>query len=90
MQFKPDTIHWIYGVMVIPVLGCGATIWLNGTKAPHKLLNGVQRLSNTPGTAVDVITGNPPITLWLEEESAKGAVRLENHNHWQHSPISEV
>ena len=83
--------------MVRPVLGYGATIWLNGTRTQHndKLLNGVQRLVNvlitgampsTPGVALDVITGNIPITIWLEEESAKGALRLINLNRWQHPP----
>ena len=41
---------------------------------------------STPGVALDVITGNIPITLWLEEESTKGALRLKNLNHWQHPP----
>ena len=87
--------------MVRPVLGYGATIWLNGTRTQHneKLLNGVQRLANvlitgampsTPGVALDVITGNIPITLWLEEESAKGALRLKNLNHWQHPPSGKL
>ena len=55
-------------VMVRPVLGYGATIWLKGTRTQHndKLLNRVQRLANvlitgalpyTPGVALDVITG---------------------------------
>ena len=75
-------------MMVRPVLGYGATVWLNGTRTQHneKLLNGVQRLANvlitgtmpsTPGVALDVITGNILITLWLYEESAKGALRLK-------------
>ena len=70
---------------------------LNGTKTQHngKLLNGFQRLANvliteampsTPGVALGVITGNIHITLWLEEESAKGALRFKNLNHWQHPP----
>ena len=84
-------------MMVRPVLGYGATIWLNGTRTHHngKLLNGVQRLANvlitgampsTPGgagVALDVITGHIPITLWLEEKSTKGALRFKNLNHWQ-------
>ena len=44
-------------------------------------------MPSTPGVALDVITGNIPITLWLEEESAKGALSLKNLNHWQH-PLS--
>ena len=99
--FKPATMRWIYEVMVRPVLGYGANIWLNGTRTQHneKLLNGVQRLANvlitgampsTPGVALDVITGNIPITLWLEEESAKGALRLKNLNHWQHPPSGKL
>ena len=50
--------------MVRPVLGYGATIWLNGIRTQHneKLLNGFQRLANvlisgampsTPGVALD-------------------------------------
>ena len=68
-------------MMVRPVLGYRATIWLNGTRTQHyeKLLNGVQRLANVlitgampsnPGVALDEITGSIPMTLWLEEESA--------------------
>ena len=87
--------------MVRPVLGYGATIWLNGTRTQHneKLLNGVQRLANilitgampsTPGVALDVITGNIPLPLWLEEESAKRALRLKNLNHWQHPPSGKL
>ena len=34
--FKPATMRWIYEVMVRPVLGNGATIWLNGTRTQHK------------------------------------------------------
>ena len=30
--FKPATMRWVYEVMVRPVLGYGATIWLNGTR----------------------------------------------------------
>ena len=37
-----------------------------------------------------MITGNIPITLWLEEESAKGALRLKNLNHWQHPPSGKL
>ena len=91
-------------MMVIPVLGYGAIIWLNGTKTRHngKLLNGVQRLANVlirlitgampsiPEVALEVITGNIPITLWLEEESAKGALRLKNLNNWQHPPSGKL
>ena len=101
--FKPATMRWIYEVMVRPGLGYGATIWLNGTRTQHneKLLNGVQSLANvlltgampsTPGVAHDVITGNIPIpiTLWLEKESAKGALRLKNLNHWQHPPSGKL
>ena len=47
-------------------------------------------MPSTPGVALDVITGNIPITLWLEEESAKGALRLKNLNHWQHPPSGKL
>ena len=94
---KPATMRWTYEVIVRPVLGYGATIWLNGTRTQHneKLLNGVQRLANViitgampsiPGVALEVITGNIPITLWLEE----GALRLRNLNHWQHPPSKKL
>ena len=95
--FKPATMRWIYHVMVKPVLSYGATIWINGTKTKHNqtLLNGVQRLANviitgalptTPGTALDVITGSPPLHLWLSEEAAKGALRLRDLGHWLPPP----
>ena len=95
--FKPATMRWIYEVMVRPILSYGATIWINGARTQHnqQLLNGVQRLANvlitgampsTPGAALDVITGNIPITYWLEEEAAKGALRLQSLGHWQHPP----
>ena len=41
-------------------------------------------MPSTPGVALDVITGNIPITLWLEEEFVKGSLRLKNLDHWQH------
>ena len=47
-------------------------------------------MPSTPGVSLDVITGNIPITLWLEEESAKGALRLKNLNHWQHPPSGKL
>ena len=95
--FKPATMRWVYEVMVRPIISYGATIWIDGTRKQHnqQLLNGVQRLANvlitgampsTPGVALDVITGNIPIKLWLEEEAAKGALRLKSLGHWQHPP----
>ena len=72
--FKPATMRWIYNVMVkLDTLVRGNhCIWINGTKNKHNqtLLNGVQRLANvvitgalptTPETALDVITGSPPL-----------------------------
>ena len=47
-------------------------------------------MPSTSGVALDVITGNIPITLWLEEESAKGALRFKNRNHWQHPPSGKL
>ncbi|KAL5270074.1 hypothetical protein ACHWQZ_G003533 [Mnemiopsis leidyi] len=95
--FKPATMRWVYNAMVKPVLSYGSTIWINGTKTKRNqtLLNGVQRLANviitgalptTPGTALDVITGTPPLDLWLSEEAAKGALRLRDLGHWLPPP----
>ena len=47
-------------------------------------------MPSTPGMALDVITGTIPITLWLEEESAKGILRLKNLNHCQHPPSGKL
>ena len=63
----------------------------------QQLLNGVQRLANAlirgaipstqgPRAVLEVITGDIPITYWLEKDAAKGSLRLEIHGHWQHSP----
>ncbi len=99
--FKPTTMRWIYNVMVKPIISYGATIWINGTKTKHNqdLLNGVQRLANvlitgampsTPGTALNVITGHPPIALWLEEEAAKGTIRLKKPGYTGSTPRRET
>ena len=58
--FKPATMRWVYEVMVRPVLGYGATIWLNGSpvykgrppksrifKPPPLPLSGCVRISKT-------------------------------------------
>ena len=95
------TMRWVYDVMVKPILSYGATIWVNGTKTKHNQLqlNGVQRLANviitgalptTPGSALDVINGSPPLHLWLTEEAAKGALRLQNLGHWLPPPAGRV
>ena len=47
-------------------------------------------LQGFAGVALDVITGNIPITLWLEAESAMGDLRLKNLNHWQHPPSGKL
>ena len=46
--FNPATMRWIYEVMVRPVLGYRATIWLNGTRTQNneKLHNGVANSHN--------------------------------------------
>ncbi|KAL5249176.1 hypothetical protein ACHWQZ_G000615 [Mnemiopsis leidyi] len=99
--FKPATMRWVYDVMVKPILSYGATIWVNGTKTKHnqQLLSGVQRLANviitgalptTPGSALDVINGSPPLHLWLAEEAAKGALRLKNLGHWLPPPAGRA
>ena len=81
--------------MVRSIFSYGAIIWINGTRKQQnqQLLNRVHRLANvlirgampsSPGAALDVITGNIPITYWLEEEALKGALRLKSLGHWQH------
>ena len=95
--FKPSTMRWIYDIMVKPILSYGATIWINGIqkKRNQELIKGVQRLANvlitgampsTPSSALDVITGIPPLTLWLQEAAAKEALRLKNLGHWECTP----
>ena len=96
--FTPKTMKWIYTAVVRPSLTYAATIWLNGLYKKHNLalLNGVQRLGNilitgalpsSPGTALDTITGTIPIDLMIEEEAAKGALRLQSNNHWINEPM---
>ncbi len=95
--FTPKTMKWIYTAVVRPVLSYGAVIWLNGVKHKHNItkLNRVQRLANilitgampsTSTTALDKITGLIPITLWLEEEAAKAALRMEISGNWLQEP----
>ena len=60
------------------------------------ILSSVQRLWNilitgelpsTPGAALDIINGIIPIDLVIEEEAAKGALRLKSNNHWIYEPM---
>ena len=94
---KPITMRWIYEVMVRPILTYGSTIWIAGTQKTHnqQLLKGVQRLANvlitgalpsTPTTALDVVTGITPITLWTREVAAKETMRLKCQGHWCFPP----
>ena len=96
--FTPKTMKWIYTAVVRPILTYAATIWLNGLykKSNLTLLNGVQRLGNilvtgalpsSSGVALDTITGTIPIDLLIEEEAAKGALRLQTNNHWINEPM---
>ena len=96
--FTPKTMKWIYTAVVRPSLAYGATIWINGlkTKRNRNLLTSVQRLGNilitgampsTASSALDKITGLVPIENWLEEEAAKGALRLKISGHWEQAPM---
>ena len=96
--FTPKTMKWIYTAVVRPSLTYAATIWLNGVTKKHNLtiLSSVQRLGNilitgglpsTPGAALDIITGIIPIDLVMEEEAAKGALRLKSNNQWIYEPM---
>ena len=96
--FTPKTMKWIYTAVVRPLLTYAATIWLNGMykKKNLTLFNSVQRLGNilvtgalpsSPGTALNIITGTIPIDLLIEEEAAKGALRLQASNHWIKEPM---
>ena len=95
--FTPKTMRWIYNAIARPSLAYGAMIWINGTKTKRNqtLLNSVQRLGNvlitgampsSSSSALDKITGLPPITIWLEEEAAKGALRQRIGGHWEQGP----
>jgi len=97
--FKPHTMRWIYNAIIRPAISYGATIWINGTKTKtnQTKLGRIQRLSNimvtgalpsTPGTALDIITNTTPMELWLDEEAAKGALRLKSLGHWLTTPTS--
>ena len=43
----------------------------------------------TPGVALNVITVNIPIKIWLEDEAAEGAIRLKNLGHWEDPPFGK-
>jgi ribonuclease HI len=96
--FTPKTMKWIYTAVVRPTLTYAATIWLNGLykKSNLALLKSVQRLANilitgalpsTSGAALNIIAGTIPIDLMIEEEAAKGALRLMANNHWINEPM---
>ena len=93
-------MHWIYEVIVRPVLGYGATICLNGKRTQYNrnLLNGVQRLANVLITGA--MPSTPAVALWCDyweptrlrtkEEFAKGVLRFKNLNHWQQPPSGKL
>ena len=43
-------------------------------------------MPSTPSAALDVITGIPPITGWLNEAASKETLRLKCHGHWEFNP----
>ena len=96
--FKPQTMKWIYTVLVRSTITYTAMTWINGLYKQQNLakLKSVQGLAkilitealpSTPGDPLNMITNMIPIDLCIEKEAALGLLRLKSNNQWIKEPM---
>ncbi|XP_077257725.1 uncharacterized protein LOC143894919 [Temnothorax americanus] len=101
----PHIIHWMYTVVIRPIITYGALIWWEAMnkEVNKKSLTKVQRLAalgitgvrnNTAQAALETILNLQPLDLYVKNQAAKGAVRLKESNpekpiNYGHSRILE-
>lgn len=85
---SPRGFHWIYTGIVRPALTYGSLVWGHVTtqKTIQAELRKMQRLAlmslgnfrrSTPTAGIEIITGTPPLDLWIRMEAALGYMRTK-------------
>ncbi len=88
----PDPKHtqWLFTAVIRPALTYGALVWAKSCLLPDvkKQLNKLHRVilftlgnfrRSTPTAGLEVITGNPPLDLWINLEATLGYQRTKSH-----------
>jgi hypothetical protein len=84
---KPNVLHWIYIMIIRPVLTYGSAVWW--TRVNYNIsrmeLNKLQRLASlaitraikmTPKAAMEVLLGLPTLHVTIEAEAQAGIYRI--------------
>ena len=90
---SPKVIRWIYTAIVRPMVAYGAAVWW--PRADQKTvsiqLDRVQRLvclyitgavRTTPTSALEIIVGLTPLTLYIKQEAMLACYRLKTNFQW--------
>ncbi len=88
----PDPKHtqWLFTAVIRPALTYGALVWAKSCLLPDvkRQLNKLHRVilftlgnfrRSTPTAGLEVITGNPPLDLWINLEATLGYQRTKSH-----------
>jgi hypothetical protein len=91
---KPKVLHWIYIMIIRPILTYGAMVWW--TRVNYNVrrmeLNKLQRLAclaitgamkTTPTAAMEVLLGLPPLHVVIEAVAQAGIYRLICNQQWR-------
>lgn len=90
----PRVMHWLYSVVVRPLVSYGAIVWWPRTHvlATQKLLDKFQRLpclfitgatKTTPTAALEILLCLPPLGLFVQAEASRAIVRLQGYGLWK-------
>jgi hypothetical protein len=91
---KPKVLHWIYIMIIRPVLTYGSTVWR--TRVNYNVsrmeFNKLQRIAclaitgvmtTTPAAAMEVLLGPSPLHVTIEVEAQAGIYRLMCNQQWR-------
>lgn len=87
---NPKAMKWLFNGIVRPALSYGALVWAGilKRKGIQQKLNSLQRLSlmsyghfrrSTPTAGLEILSGQPPLDLWIWMEAAMGYRRTRGH-----------
>jgi hypothetical protein len=90
---KPKVLHWIYIMIIRPILTYGTTVWwMNVNYVSRRELNKLQKLAclaimgvmkTTSTAAMEVLLGLPPLHVVTEAEVQAGIYRLMCNQQWR-------